>query len=236
MQKVPVQKVTEQSGSVRDDKNEASARRASDEFAGLAPATDKQRRVLDAAMEIFADKGFAGASTAEIAKRAGVAEGTIFKQYKTKKDLLIGVVAPVFARFVAPTLVREVRDILDEDHADIESLLTKMYVNRMDFIRTHERVMKIAIQEFPFHPEVRELGKEVVLTHLWPSARACIERLQRRGAVREGDPASIIRMVIATLFSFFIMRSVIAPERHWDDDAELRLMIDTLAQGLKPPR
>ena len=85
--------------------------------------TDKQRRVLDAAMEVFAERGYAGASTAEIAKRAGVAEGTVFKTYKTKKDLLLGIVAPMFARTVAPLLLDEVKQVLVAPHATFEDFL-----------------------------------------------------------------------------------------------------------------
>lgn len=47
--------------------------------------TPKQAKILQAAVEIFAEKGYAATSTSEIAKRAGVAEGTIFRHYKTKK-------------------------------------------------------------------------------------------------------------------------------------------------------
>lgn len=47
--------------------------------------SEKQIKILEAAIEIFAEKGYASTSTSEIAKRAGVAEGTIFRHYKTKK-------------------------------------------------------------------------------------------------------------------------------------------------------
>lgn len=58
-----------------------------DEFMKAAnqDLTPKQAKILQAAVEIFAEKGYAATSTSEIAKRAGVAEGTIFRHYKTKK-------------------------------------------------------------------------------------------------------------------------------------------------------
>src|SRR5690554_2141452 len=51
--------------------------------------TEKQSRIIQAAVEIFSEKGYAASSTSEIAQKAGVAEGTIFRHYKTKKDLLM---------------------------------------------------------------------------------------------------------------------------------------------------
>ncbi|MCK9283835.1 MAG: TetR/AcrR family transcriptional regulator [Rhodocyclaceae bacterium] len=54
----------------------------------------RDRRVGDieaAAREVFCERGFEAASTAEIAARAGVAEGTLYKYFQNKRDLLIKV-------------------------------------------------------------------------------------------------------------------------------------------------
>lgn len=56
--------------------------------------TDKQKKILIAAIESFAEKGYASTSTSEIAKKAGVAEGTIFRHYKTKKSFSISLLSP----------------------------------------------------------------------------------------------------------------------------------------------
>src|SRR5262252_4028742 len=49
----------------------------------------KRERILDAAVHVFAEKGFYGAKVAEIAREAGVADGTIYLYFKSKDDLLI---------------------------------------------------------------------------------------------------------------------------------------------------
>ncbi|MDP4107839.1 MAG: helix-turn-helix domain-containing protein, partial [Bacillota bacterium] len=43
--------------------------------------TEKQQKIVETAIQMFADKGYASTSTAEIAKAAGVAEGTIFRHF-----------------------------------------------------------------------------------------------------------------------------------------------------------
>src|SRR5262245_13910740 len=53
-------------------------RRAVSESARRANREDKRRRIIDAAVEVFADKGFYNARVAEIADAAGVADGTIY--------------------------------------------------------------------------------------------------------------------------------------------------------------
>ncbi|MEM9491791.1 MAG: TetR/AcrR family transcriptional regulator, partial [Myxococcota bacterium] len=50
---------------------------------------DKRERILDAAEKIFAENGFYNARVAQIARAAGVADGTIYLYFKSKDDLLI---------------------------------------------------------------------------------------------------------------------------------------------------
>lgn len=52
---------------------------------------DKEKRILEAAISISVEKGFSSTTTSEIAKRAGVAEGTIFRYFKTKKEIIHGI-------------------------------------------------------------------------------------------------------------------------------------------------
>lgn len=47
--------------------------------------TERQKKIVAAAIESFAEKGYSATSTKEIAQKAGVAEGTIFRHYKTKR-------------------------------------------------------------------------------------------------------------------------------------------------------
>ena len=45
---------------------------------------EKEEKILKSAIKIFSEKGFSASTTSEIAKDAGVAEGTIFRYFKTK--------------------------------------------------------------------------------------------------------------------------------------------------------
>jgi len=210
---------------------------ADDLFAlGDEVSTEKQRRILQAAVDVFAEKGFAGTPTAEIAKRAGVAEGTIFKHYKTKKDLLLGVVAPLFAKLIVPRVIAPVREILRAPWGSLEDLLRALARERVAFVREHQRTVRIVVQEISFHPELRDLFARTIAPLVHDDAVALIRRLQAEGRVRAGDPLSIIRLVVGTLLTFAATRFVIFPDRDWDDDAEVELMVAVLAAGLAPPR
>jgi AcrR family transcriptional regulator len=197
--------------------------------------TEKQRRVLEAAIDVFAEKGFAGASTAEIAKKAGVAEGTIFKTYKTKKELLIGAVAPLFARILAPTLVDPVVEIMKTPYPRVEDFLRALWQDRVGVVRAHPRLVRIAMQELPFQSEVQELMKQTVLQQVWPHAKVQIERFQQLGQIREAPPSSIFRMIMGMFVSYAAQRMIIAPDRtQAEDDVEIELMVAVLSKGLRP--
>lgn len=72
--------------------------------------TPKQIEIVRAAIELISEKGYYNTSTSEIAKRAGVAEGTIFRHYRTKKDLLVAIVTLVITNFSAPLFAKKFVD------------------------------------------------------------------------------------------------------------------------------
>lgn len=67
----------------------------------------KREALLGAALELFAEQGLNRASTAQIAKRAGVASGTLFFHFNSKDELIHAVFAQVRARTEA-ALIRDV--------------------------------------------------------------------------------------------------------------------------------
>jgi TetR/AcrR family transcriptional regulator, fatty acid metabolism regulator protein len=62
---------------------------------------DKRERILDAAERVFAQHGFFAARVSEIAKEAGVADGTIYLYFKSKDELLISLFESRMDRFNA---------------------------------------------------------------------------------------------------------------------------------------
>jgi TetR/AcrR family fatty acid metabolism transcriptional regulator len=52
-------------------------------------AIDKRRRILDAAVRVFARKGYFAARVSDVARKAGVADGTIYLYFRSKEDLLV---------------------------------------------------------------------------------------------------------------------------------------------------
>src|SRR5579872_4330456 len=78
-----------------------AVKRSSDTAAKPSPGTsDKYQRILDAAIEVIAQKGFFHSRVSEIADRAGVADGTIYLYFKNKDELLMAGIDSAFHGFI----------------------------------------------------------------------------------------------------------------------------------------
>jgi TetR/AcrR family transcriptional regulator, fatty acid metabolism regulator protein len=64
-------------------------------------AGDKYQRILDAAISVFAAKGFHVARVADVAERASVADGTIYLYFRNKEELLMTAINTAFDAFMS---------------------------------------------------------------------------------------------------------------------------------------
>src|SRR5581483_564322 len=63
-------------------------------------STEKYQRILDAAMAVIAEKGFFTARISDIAKRADVADGTVYLYFKSKEEILMKAINAAFDGFM----------------------------------------------------------------------------------------------------------------------------------------
>src|SRR5471032_830719 len=62
---------------------------------------DKYQRILDAAVSVFAEKGFHVARVSDVAERASVADGTIYLYFRNKEELLMTAINTAFDAFMS---------------------------------------------------------------------------------------------------------------------------------------
>jgi TetR/AcrR family fatty acid metabolism transcriptional regulator len=102
---------------------------------------DKRRRIIDAAVEVFADKGFFSAKVSEIAEAAGVADGTIYLYFESKDDLLIS----LFREKMAEILHR-LGTIVGE-HDDPEAKLRRYILEHLNLVAEQPKLMQVLTVE-----------------------------------------------------------------------------------------
>ncbi|MED0960494.1 TetR/AcrR family transcriptional regulator [Bacillus paramycoides] len=196
---------------------------------------ERQMRILEAAVDMFGEKGYAATSTNEIAKRAGVAEGTIFRYYKTKKDLLLAVVMPTLTKFAAPFFVQAfAKEIFKTNYESYEGLLRVVINNRFEFAKKHFPMIKILIQEVPFQPELKSEIQQLVETELLSHFKKLIVKFQEDGKIIEIPPSSVLRLTLSAVLGLLLTRFLLLPEEKWDDEVEIENTIQFILYGLIP--
>ncbi|CAH0121518.1 hypothetical protein PAE9249_04049 [Paenibacillus sp. CECT 9249] len=194
--------------------------------------TDKQVKIIEAAIEIFSEKGFAATSTSEIAQKAGVAEGTIFRHYKTKKDLLLSIAGPIAAKLFAPFLMRDFAKLLDLPYPRIEEFFRAVLRDRLEFARNNVKLIKILAHEVPFQPELMEQIKSMATDIVVARVDKVVRHFQEQGQIIEGPSWRVIRSTASLFLGMIIFHVFLAPEFPFDEDEEIEQTINILLYGI----
>lgn len=197
--------------------------------------TDKQAKILHAAIEIFAKKGFASTTTSEIAKKAGVAEGTIFRHYKTKKELLYSIISPFATELILPFFAdRFVKEVFEAPtNQSYEELLKQLIRNRFEFVQSNVDLVKIIIQEMAFQEEIQHFFQQTFVEKVYPKFSNFIKEFQRRGEISADFPINtVLRLTIASVVGFLFTRFVVLPDANWKDEEEIEHTIAFIRKGL----
>lgn len=195
--------------------------------------TPKQAKILQAAIELFARKGYFNTSTNEIAKLAGVAEGTIFRHYQTKKELLEAILAPAIMDFTATFFVDQfIADAIHTSHKNMREFLEAFTRNRFEFARQNTPAVRILLQELAFHPDMQETIKQLFMKKIYPRLTKVLVHFQSQGELKDIEMPAIIRMMISPILGLVINRFIIQPHAEHDDEKEIRQTVDFIMNGL----
>lgn len=196
--------------------------------------TEAQKKIVEAAVSAFAEQGFHGTATREIARRAGVAEATIFKYFPSKRDLLLGVLGPALEQFVGTELARSMDPIFSATYPSFEAFLRALLAERVAFVRAHPQLVRILAQELPFDAELRIGFVSRVFAPFVAKALALIEHFQREGQIVGWPPPLVFRCIVSTFAGYIVHRVFVSPHETWDDEAERDRIITFLVRGLSP--
>lgn len=195
--------------------------------AAEGPMTPKKRSIVEAAVVCFAERGYEATPTIDIARRAGVAEGTIFRHFEGKKDLLLRLVRPLAANVIMPAALGEFADVVAEAKGDIETIMRTMLHRRIAFVRRHAPLVRILLQELPFHAELRALVGEQAIRFVAVAEPVLMEHAGASGL----RPMQAIRLFASVAGGYLIFSSILAPDAGWDDEDEVNAIVQFLLRG-----
>jgi AcrR family transcriptional regulator len=194
--------------------------------------TEKQFKIIEAAVEVFSEKGYAGSSTSEIAQRAGVAEGTIFRHYKTKKDLLLSIVSPMMSKLIAPFVLNNFKEVLESNYPSFEDFLYAIMMNRLNFVRKHHKIIKIMLQEIPFQPHLQAEFKQQIGTQVFQRLSTIVEHFKSKGEIIERPSQDLLRFMASSMIGLLATHFILMPDQPWDEEQEIRDTIRLIMNGM----
>ena len=157
--------------------------------------TAKQKLIIIAAIEVFAEKGYAAASTKEIALRAGVAEGNIYSRFTNKRGLLNAIIAPVLSQMFPDELDDFIKSRLHQDYVSLETFLTVLIKDRVTFLKDNAQIIKIVLSELLNDTQVRAQVVDGFTTQYWESMTHDLNAMVKRGLIVDWPLEDILRTI-----------------------------------------
>ena len=184
------------------------------------PAEERRSAILTAAIPVFAANGYERATTREIARAAGVAEGTLYRHFAGKRELLTAVMQSLVLLPISNILATGVT-------TDDDTIMQALLRDRFDEISKHRDLLKVILAQAFFDSELAShLGVQVIT----PVMTIVSEYFHRRiadGVFVAMPPEVPMRAIMGIVFSQ-LMFSLMIPQSE-QTVAEREVLIQQLS-------
>jgi AcrR family transcriptional regulator len=178
---------------------------ASSKTANHKTGADTRTRIMEAALHLFARKGYDATTTKDLANAANVAEGTLFRYFINKKAILIEVATAGWVEILT--------DLLTElSEMGSYKAVAQVMRHRMLKMKENGDLMRVCFIEAQFHPELCDRIQSEVIEKMTDVAEAFFETAMERGIYRQINP-KIVAQVFLGMFAIagFSDFTIIAP-------------------------
>jgi TetR/AcrR family transcriptional regulator, fatty acid metabolism regulator protein len=189
---------------------------------------DKRSKILDAATRVFAERGFFGAQVADIARRAGIAAGTVYLYFRSKDDVL----RSIFDRTMQDA-IREGREALEniDDPAERLRRIARLHLDRLGRDRDLAVVFQVELRQstkFMARLSTTQLRDYLGLI------RDAIADGQARGEFRVRVPATLSAKIFFGALDEMATNWILSDRRYaLADDADA--VVDVFLHGVVKP-
>ena len=167
-------------------------------------ARDRRARILEAAVAVFAERGYQQATIKEIAARAGIAPGTIYLYFRNKRELLLA---------LADTLIHRAADALlaPGDDLDVRSHLALILQDRLRFVRENQGLLRALAAEIWTDRELAARFFGQVILPVIGAGSAYVQERVARGELRPFQAGVVLPAVVGGVLLISILR-MMAPD------------------------
>jgi AcrR family transcriptional regulator len=187
--------------------------------------------ILDAAVAVFAEKGFAAARMEDIARRAGVTKGTIYLYFQGKEDVFKTLVR----ESIVPTIAANTANA-QRFEGKSSDLIRMVLTAISSFLFTSDRIVlpKIIISEAGNFPELARFYREEVVDRGLALITGIVERGIARGEFRNLPSDHVARLCMSPVLLVVMWRTSFArfDTTPFDFRAFVQTHIDVLLKGL----
>jgi AcrR family transcriptional regulator len=201
----------------------------------LEPLTADRRRqqtreyLLQAAAEVFAERGFHAATLDEVAAAAGFTKGAVYSNFKNKEDLFLALLEDSYGREIAAlkdTLARS--DIPPEERIGDFVALIGGELDRAPAGTLYLEFYLYALRNPAARARMNELEQEDIR-----AIAAILEAERKKRGIRDDEPAEQAARIIVALFRGIFMMRTANPEAAGKELLEAAIAFVTRAQGIE---
>jgi AcrR family transcriptional regulator len=200
-------------------------------MSGNTQREEKKRQILQASLEVFAQKGYSPTVLDDVAARANIAKGTLYLYFKDKEDLYINTVLHFF-----DLLEAEIRDNLRPDMDPVE-LLCSVAASQLKFFIHHKNYIRFSITSLnagstAFRKKFHEPMQARMLKQ-FDSLTAIFDRGKSEGLFRSDIPAEdMIHAYVGMLNEATRTACMFEPEREIDVEQTIDRIMRILTEGI----
>lgn len=197
------------------------------------PQSEKEKDIVSAAEDIFAELGFSGATTAELAKRAGTTERTLFKYFPSKNDVYKRVLAGLLLSTILPNHMSDLKERIQTPNANFKNWFISILKARYDAVAKEPKKLKLLLGAILTSKDFAEIFGQLWKTNLYDTSVETYRRFQEKGAIRSDlDPNQIVRASFSLGASFIITKFILAPKYPIDVDTEIESLFEIFFKGI----
>jgi AcrR family transcriptional regulator len=167
----------------------------------------RPRELLDAALALFVEKGFAAARAEDIAARAGVSKATLYLYFRSKEDLLKALIEERFAS----RIVIEAHETTDA-RASQDLLRDVLTTWRSALMQAHAGgIFKLVLTEIRNFPALAEFWSHEVIEPARRLVSRIVVRGIDRGEFRPVDPDLVVHALVLPIIVVCLHRDAMRP-------------------------
>ena len=159
----------------------------------------RREQIVEAATRVFAEKGFRRATIREVAREAGISEGTIYNYFEDKDALLMAILERL------NETERRVEDFEEGMAKTFGDFLGEYLRRRMSMIWENREVFRVVLSEMLVNAELRELYLRQVVTPTMRIAEEYFRAMVEHGQIRSVDTRLAVRILAGTVMGLLVL-------------------------------